>query len=164
MDAHTFSAGEFFRLGWEKAKRFLVYFFCLFLAIFAVNVLLSFFRDALNLSKEGIFLFDALSCFIDLVVGLGLTKVTLDICDDKIPNLSTFLSNFGVFLNYSVGFILFTLVTTLGMFFLIIPGIICFLKFQFFAYFVVDKKLCQGCKLCGVSAAYNDWIRAGWSN
>ncbi|MCK4994894.1 MAG: hypothetical protein KAS13_07630 [Candidatus Omnitrophica bacterium] len=141
MNRNAFSAGELFKIGWTKAKRFLVYFFCLFLLIFAINVFLSIFRNRLGLSNNGLFIFNALSCLIDLVVGLGLTKVTLDICDEKIPNAASFFSSIDFFLNYSVGFILFSLMTTLGMLLFIVPGIVLLLKFQFFAFFIIDKKL-----------------------
>ncbi|MCG2712913.1 MAG: hypothetical protein L6416_11410 [Candidatus Omnitrophica bacterium] len=141
MNMETFSAKEIFSFGWMKAKKFLVLFCGLFLIIFAVNLLLAFFKNTPSRTNESMFLIYALSCFVDLVVGLGLIKVALDICDDKTPGYAVFFYNFDIFLNYTVGFILFSLLTTLGILILVIPGIVWFLKFQFFGYFIVDKKL-----------------------
>lgn len=141
MNAKIISAGEFFSFGWKKTKKFFVYFFCLLLLIFSVNALLSFFDDSTTRAAENIFIFDILSCFFDLIAGLGFARITLDICDGKTPTFSSFFSNFRFFLNYSAGFILFTLLITFGMFLLIIPGIIWFIQFQFFGYLIIDKNL-----------------------
>ncbi len=141
MRANNFSAGEILRFGWMKTKKFFVFFFGIFVLIFSLNFLIAFFENTFSSSNESLFLADTLSCFADLVVGLGLIKIALDICDEKIPDIRSFFSNFDVFLNYAVGFILFSLLVAFGILLLVIPGIICFLKFQFFGHFVVDKRL-----------------------
>ena len=139
MKTDTIDQGDFFKFGWLKTKKFIGYFCCLFLVIFAMNAALSFFKGSLGASSGGQFLYDALSFFIDIIVGLGMTRVVIEICDEHTPDMSAFFFNFRFFLNYAAGSILFMLMITLGFILLIIPGIICFLKFQFFAYFIIDK-------------------------
>ncbi|MFH1093863.1 MAG: hypothetical protein V1739_06900 [Candidatus Omnitrophota bacterium] len=141
MSKNVFSNKEIFRFGWEKTKEFLVFFFGVFIIISAVNFFISFFENMLNKTNESLFLLNVLSCFFDLVVGLGLIKTALDICDDKLPTFAALFSNFDIFLNYAVGFILFSLLVTFGILLFVFPGIIWFLKFQFFGHFVMDKRL-----------------------
>ena len=141
MSASRFSAGELLGFGWEKAKERVIYFLGIFILITAANFLVIFLEHLAGNINGGTFFTDALSCFIDLVFGAGLIKVALTIYDNKHPSLMTFISSFDIFLNYAVGFILYSLIIVFGIILLVIPGVIWSIQFQFFGHFIVDKHL-----------------------
>ena len=72
---------------------------------------------------------------------MGLIKIALRFCDNQKAKLADLFSCLPLFFKYLFGLILYRLIVLGGMILLIIPGIIWAIKFQFFDYFIVDKKL-----------------------
>lgn len=78
---------------------------------------------------------------IFLEVQMGLIKITLKFCDNGKGEFADLFSCFPLFFKYLVGTILYGLIILGGTILLIVPGIIWGIKFQFFSYFIVDKRL-----------------------
>ena len=72
---------------------------------------------------------------------MGLIKIALKFCDGQKGKFDDLFAHFHLFFKYLAGSILYSLITLAGTILLIIPGIIWGIKFQYFAYFIVDKGL-----------------------
>ena len=72
---------------------------------------------------------------------MGLVKVALRFCDQEKGRFSDLLSQRRLFFKYLFALILYGLIVFGGTLLLIVPGIIWGIKFWFFDYFVIDKKM-----------------------
>jgi len=72
---------------------------------------------------------------------VGFLKVTLRFCDQEKGRLSDLFSQYRLFFKYFLAYILYGLIVLGGIILFIIPGIIWAIKFQFFPYLIIDKKL-----------------------
>ena len=78
---------------------------------------------------------------LTIVVSMGLVKIALRFCDNEKGELADLFSQYRLFFKYLFAFILYGLIILGGYVLLIIPGIIWGIKFWFFDYFVIDKRL-----------------------
>ena len=78
---------------------------------------------------------------INIILKIGLIKITLSFCDERKPSIGTLFDAFGCFWRYVGVAILYTLIVIGGFLLLIVPGIIWSVKFSLCYYFVVDKGL-----------------------
>ena len=72
---------------------------------------------------------------------MGTIKITLDVLDKGETNLKTLFSYSHLLVKFILGAILYGLIVLGGLILLIVPGIIWAIKYQFFAYLIVDKNL-----------------------
>ena len=141
-----FSKGEAIKFGWRMVKSNLIFFIGLFIADGLIYQLLEFISKS---AKENIpvlsFVSDIVTLVIQIVIQMGLIKISLRIYDNLRGEFADFfadlLSCLPIFLKYLSGIILYILIVLCGMVLLIIPGIIWSVKFSFFGYFIVDKGL-----------------------
>jgi len=76
---------------------------------------------------------------VEIVVQIGLTKITLELYDGKPLNISKFYSLYPLAPRYLGATIIYILITMVGFILFIIPGIIWAIKFGFYSYLIVDK-------------------------
>lgn len=142
-----FSIKESIKLGWEITKKNIGFLVGVVLIAFFVNLIPNFVTEALgenenNASLEILKIVIALAAWIlNLLVSLGMVKVSLAILDKKEKNFSDLFNGYPLLLNFFVGSILYALVVFLGLILFIIPGIYFAIKYQFYSYFIVDKKM-----------------------
>jgi len=78
---------------------------------------------------------------LEVTLSLGLIRVSLDLADGLKGKFTTLFSCTSFFIKYLIAQILYNLIVLGGLILLVIPGIIWAIKFQFFAYLIVDKRL-----------------------
>jgi len=74
------------------------------------------------------------------IANMGIIKITLDVCDNRKPDLASFFSPLPQLLYFLVGAFLYNTMVTVGLFFLIVPGVILALTFQFYSYLIIDQQ------------------------
>ncbi len=76
-----------------------------------------------------------------LILDLGIIGIVLNILDGKKTKYVDLFSKYEFFVNYLIGTVLYALMMFLGFVLLIVPGIIVAVRFPFFGYFIVEKKM-----------------------
>lgn len=137
-----FSKGKAIAFGWEAMKKNF-WFFCILLIIAAVmqtlpNSLSSYYEKRMPLLSAA---FGIISLIASTIVAIGLIKISLKLYDNTKPKLSELFAVRGVFLKYLLSSILYGLAVLGGLVLLIVPGLIIWIRCQFFGYLIVDKNL-----------------------
>lgn len=142
MSYKTFSVKEALTFGWKTTISRLSFFVPLMLIIFGV-ALVPGILNSLFESENTLFSFfvSLLSWFIQLAVGIGTTVIALDIYRRRKPRLSSLYSHLDLFVPFFVGGLIYVGAVFIGSLLLLVPGVILYLKLQFFSYLVVDKKI-----------------------
>ena len=142
MVTQSFSKKEAISYGWKTTKANFKFFILLMLSLFAINVFPGILRDNITDKNSLIaFLISIISWILQLIVGLGLIKIALEIQDHKKTRYSDLFSESHMVVNYFLASFLYGLIVVAGLILLIAPGIIWGIKFQYFSYFIVDKEM-----------------------
>ena len=140
MATEKFSRGEAIRFGWETVKSNIGFFIVLFLLAFVIIIIPEIIGGMIKERLPIIsFIFGIASWILQLIIGMGLTRITINFSDGKRGDFGDLFSCFHLLPRYLLGSILYGLIVMAGMILLIIPGIIWAIKFQFFSYLIVDK-------------------------
>jgi len=75
------------------------------------------------------------------IMAMGMTRIVLKFVDGGRGDFNDLFSNFDVFLDYLGASVLYGLIVLGGLCLLIVPGIIWAIRFGFFGYFILDRKL-----------------------
>jgi uncharacterized membrane protein len=78
---------------------------------------------------------------VSLIVQVGMTKILLDLHDGKKVNFSHLWSHYHLVITYFLASLLYGLMVVVGLILLIVPGVYLALKFQFYGFLIVDKKM-----------------------
>ncbi|NQU17823.1 MAG: hypothetical protein HQ564_07125 [Candidatus Saganbacteria bacterium] len=141
MANKKFSIGEALVYGWDKFKSNLGFFILLLLLIAAINFVLGVIKAVAKGSPLFSFIVDFVSLLVQLLIGLGLIKITLKLCDDQKPEFSDLFVDVSQFLKFAMASLLYFLAFIGGTLLLVIPGIIFGIKFAFYGYLMVEKNL-----------------------
>jgi hypothetical protein len=124
--------GEAVEFGWNSVKSHLVFFIGIFLLFFALSFMI----------------FGASAIATRVVLGilvagisLGYFKVATDLVDEKAPEFKELFSCFSLLLKYLVATILYLIIVSVGLFLLVIPGVIWAVQFGFYPYAIVRDRL-----------------------
>jgi uncharacterized membrane protein len=83
-----------------------------------------------------------LSVAVSLYLSVGLIKMYLKLADNKkIEYKDLFNANAEEIIRYLIGSILYGLIILAGFILLVIPGIYFGIKYQYYSYLIIDKKL-----------------------
>jgi len=142
MTKKDFSIEETLTFGWNTMKAN----FWFFVGVLIVAGLIFFIPRviATMLQRESAglsFLFNIIGWIADIIIAIGLITIALKFLDNKKPEFDDLFSFKPYFWQYLLGSILYGLIVMGGFFLFVIPGIYWAIKFQFFGYFIVDKKL-----------------------
>lgn len=143
MSPRYFSKSEAVLFGWNTLKKNLEFLVCLFVIILAMSglmglVMSSFTEEAPN---ELIIAASVIFGAANVLISMGVIKISLKFCDQDQARFSDLFSAYPVFLKYLAGSILYGLIVLLGLLALIIPGVYLAVKYQFYDYLIVDKKM-----------------------
>lgn len=142
MATEKFSKGEAIRFGWETMKSNFGFFIVLFLLAFMIIVIPEIIGGMIKGRLPIIsFIFGIASWILQLIIGMGLTRITINFADGKSSDFGDLFSCLHLLPRYLLGSILYGLIVIAGTILLIIPGIIWAIKFQFFSYLIVDKEM-----------------------
>lgn len=146
MAEKKFSISEAFKFGWSTWKSNIGFFLGLtviWLAISSVpsivDLLVKNQQSTLTLALVPIF--RLLYWPIELIVGMGLLKISLKFVDGEKAEFADLYNSFRLFWRFLGASILFTLIAFAGVLLLIIPGIILGIKYGYAPYAVIDKEL-----------------------
>lgn len=135
----NFSKSEAIKFGWEIAKKHIWF----FVVIFVIMALVSMAPNSINnYTKNNFpllaFVLTIIIWAVQMIIQMGLINVSLKFVDGKKPEYSD-LFYYTPIVNYIAGSILYGLIVFLGFILLIIPGIYFAIKYQFYAYLIIDK-------------------------
>lgn len=138
----NFTYGEVINVGWEKMKKHFWFFVGLLIIICLAQTIPTGFA---NLFKEKIVILYALfiiaAWVIQIIVKIGTVKITLSILDRGEAKLGMLFAFANLFIKFVLGTLLYMVIVLGGLILLIVPGIIWAIKYQFFAYLIIDKNL-----------------------
>ena len=150
MSHNVFDPIDPIRFGWNTLKSNLKFFFVL-MVIVAVLYNLPSLIWTLVLSEAAasdssiiiaVFALIAVaSGIIYLVMELGLLDISLSFRDGLLPQIQDLFRQYPLLLKYLAAYIIYSLMVFIGFMLLIVPGIYLGLKYQFYGYLIVDKRL-----------------------
>lgn len=135
-----FSKKEAIDFGFESAKKNFRYFVSVSLLVLVIYILLQGYEKIVLFQHVPplYFVVTILVWIFDVIISMGIIKITLAILDKKNPRvLDVFYTK--PIINYIIVSIIRSLIVLVGFIFFIIPGIIFAIKLQFAEYLVVDK-------------------------
>jgi uncharacterized membrane protein len=133
---------EALRFGWDTVKANIGFFIALLVVAFLIQVIPrvigEVIYDRLPLVSLVLYL---IATVLEIVVSLGLIKVSVNFCDGIKGKLDDLLSSFHLVLQYFAAALVYFLIVIAGLFLLVVPGVIWFIKYSLFPYFIVDQKM-----------------------
>jgi hypothetical protein len=137
-----FSIDEALKFGWNTMKTNFWFFFGILVVAWVV-VYVPFIMGSLlrNTSFLLYLLFTLIGWVLQLMVSIGLIKISLKFCSGETPEFNDLFRFKGYFWRYLGGTLLVALTVTVGFMFFVIPGVIWAIMFQFYAFLIIDKNL-----------------------
>jgi uncharacterized membrane protein len=87
----------------------------------------------------GATLFSVLLSVLNMVMTMGVIKISLALIDQKPTHVGDMFSTWYGLLHYFLATMTFVLIIVIGLSFLIFPGIYLALRLQFYSYFIVEE-------------------------
>lgn len=142
MSNKRFVIGEAVKFGWKTTKDSIGFFIALIIVAFLIEIIPRVVGDIIAPRFHIISVILYLTATVlDIVVSLGLLKVSIKFCDGKKAKLDDLLSSFNLVLSYFAATLVYLFIVAAGMVLLVIPGLVWSIKYSLFPYFIVDKKL-----------------------
>lgn len=141
MQHNTFSKREALAFGWRQTKKHFVVLAGAVLLATVVQSLVNLFTD-MAADRNYLLLqlvFSILGVVVQLIVGMGMIRLALHYSEDKKIALHHAFRPTGEFVQYVAGSLFYLGIVIVGMILLIVPGVIWGLRYQFFAYLVIEK-------------------------
>jgi uncharacterized membrane protein len=161
MSPRFFSKSEAVLFGWNTLKKNFRFFLGLLAIILVVNILISLVMSSFT-EEAPEALIIAVSIFsglLDLLISIGIIKITLKFCDQEQASFGELFSARWLLVNYLAGSIIYGIMVAIGLIFLVIPGIYLAVKYQFYDYLIIDKGMgpVQSIKSSGVLTEGVKW-------
>lgn len=142
MGVKKFSKGEAIKFGWDTMKKNLGFFIGVLIIIFLIFLPFNIISKQTQKDAPVIYIVvQIISYLLNLVISMGLIKISLKLCDNEKVKLGDLFSSVKFFFEYLISSILYTLIIIGGTILLIVPGIIWAIKYQFYGYFIIEKGL-----------------------
>lgn len=140
MERQGFSVGDVLKFSFEEWKKN----WALWLGITLFAVLIPMIPQALlmNISEDAILPqigLNVIRLLLTILVHMGILTVAIMAAKQQSFTFSDFFSKFHLFPSYLLGKILFLAGFIIGLFLLIVPGIVFALKFNLWPFFVLDR-------------------------
>lgn len=142
MAQNSFSIGEAVSFGWETTKKNLWFLVVTTLIVTVISVIPAIIEG--QLPKDQAFFrvsIGIIGRIAEIIMSIGMIVISLKLIDGKKPSLRDLYIHYNLFLNYFVASILYGLIVLAGYILLIAPGVIWTVKYQFYGYYVIDKKM-----------------------
>lgn len=134
-----FVIGEAFRFGWQKMKEH----FWFFAGLFVVTLIVQGLQDhysKIPFGKQAYAPFLTLClAVLNIIMQIGMIRIALYLHDGQAASFPDLFSQWRLFFKYIFSAILYGLIVFGGLLLLIVPGIMWGVRFQFYAYYVIDK-------------------------
>ncbi len=140
MNAHRFSIAEALRFGWRTTTGNPGFFFGLGILVLAIILGLNAAAALVNSYSEGWALFlGIIALVVGIVLDVGLIVITLRFCDGNRGTVADLFIHYPPGPRYFISRLIYFLMVVAGIVFLIVPGVIIAVIFQFCGYHVVDE-------------------------
>jgi uncharacterized membrane protein len=141
MSPRFFSKSEAVLFGWNTLKKNFGFFLGMLAIVVAVNLLVGLVMSLFSeeAPKVLVIAVSAISWILDLLISMGVIRITLKFCDQEQATYRDLFSAYRLLLNYLVGSIVYGIMVAIGFVFLIAPGIYLAVKYQFYDYLIIDK-------------------------
>ncbi len=140
MSAHRFSIAEALRFGWRTTTGNCGFFIVVGILVLAITLGLNGAVVEMNSYSEGwAFILGIIALVAGIVLDVGLIVITLRFCDGNRGTVTDLFIHYPLGPRYFISKLIFILMVLVGMVFLIVPGVILALVFQFCGYHVVDE-------------------------
>ncbi len=142
MKENSFSIKEALSFGWETFSKHIWYFLALFLGLSVIFSILGFMQEIAKEMRPPLFVaLNLIGVVFNVIISIGLIRMALSfVHKTKASIRESFTPSAQFFFPYIVGSFLYALIIIGGTILLIIPGIIWAVTYQFYAYFILDKK------------------------
>jgi len=142
MTTSRFSIGDAVRFGWDTTKDNILFFIGVLIVMLVAEMVPRVVGDLMVRDFLVVaIMFYIVSAVLNMVLTMGFIRILLKFCDGAKPGFSDLFSCFHLFFKYLGAAILYGLIVLGGLILLIVPGIIWAIKFQFFAYVLVERGL-----------------------
>lgn len=133
-----FSIGEAVGFGWETFKKN----YLLFIALAAIDLIISGLPNfKLEIAKNVSSTINPVIWLLEELVQIGVITIVLKVIDSKKTDLGDMFENIRLYWRYLSGTLLYGLIVFIGFILLIVPGVIWAIKYQFYGYLIIDKKM-----------------------
>ncbi|MDO8504465.1 MAG: DUF975 family protein [Candidatus Liptonbacteria bacterium] len=136
-----FSRREVIRFGWEATKKNFWFFCWVLMIVFVVSGISSFANKGMEKAPFFAGLINLTAVIFGIIIQMGIIKITLKITDGQTPVFDDLFSETKLFWRYAGATLVYAGIVVAGLVLFIVPGIIWGLKFQFYRYLIVDKKM-----------------------
>lgn len=135
-----FSIKEELVWGWNALRANLSILMMIFIAFIIIHGILGYLAALASMKQIALsFAIGLVQYIVSAILTMGLIKIALKICDDRIPDVGDLFSSYPLVVNYIIASIVYGLMVIVGFIFLIVPGIYLAIKHQFYTYLIVDK-------------------------
>ena len=138
----SFCIGEAIKVGWEKFKAHYLFMWIIFGVTIGVSIFFNLLQHGVDKNSFAHLVITLLSVATGITLQLWLIRAYLDLIDlDKEGEVKALFVHYRLMWRYLGAAILYGIIVVLGLIALIVPGIYFALKYQFYAYLIVDKNL-----------------------
>ncbi|MFH1186580.1 MAG: hypothetical protein V1697_00200 [Candidatus Levyibacteriota bacterium] len=137
-----FSKKEAIKLGFQTAKKNIIFFIGIFVIVTLVFALTTLIQSSTVFNKDAAsFIIGNILVFVvNMVIDMGLIRIAIKFADHEKPVFSDLFYTPSL-INYILTSVMSSVIVLIGLVLFIVPGIIFALKIQFSSYLVVDKGL-----------------------
>ncbi|MGB0756957.1 MAG: hypothetical protein ACPGO5_00705 [Patescibacteria group bacterium] len=139
MKEAPFTIKKVFSYSWTMYKHHIGFLVLLMLALFGVSMFFGWVQGLAEDSQMLLMLITGISWLVQIIIGMILIHVVLQLLDTHKASLQTATESFVSFWRYLGGVLLTSLIVTAGFFLLIIPGVYLAIRLQFVQYLIIDK-------------------------
>ncbi|MBU4304298.1 MAG: hypothetical protein KJ893_01520 [Candidatus Omnitrophica bacterium] len=140
MNDRKFSGEEAIRFGWEAMKKNFLFFAVFLVVITSIGFGLGIADAIMEENTPASIAVGLLASIFQLAIGIAMLTLTLGICDRGNAEIEDIFSGWPRIGHYFLGSLLYGLIVFLGMLLLFVPGVIWAIKFQFYSFYIIDKK------------------------
>jgi len=127
-----FSKKEAISLGFDLAKKNIIFFIGIFVIVVVISSISSAIQMGVALEKQPMLyiLLNILTFIVNAIIGMGLIKISLEFIDNKKPKFSDIFHTKNL-VNFILASLIRGVITFIGFILLIIPGIIFSIRLQY---------------------------------
>lgn len=144
MKTRQFSVGEMMRYGFGKWLRRPWFFLRVLLTAFSIvmlPIICAFFFYLFGINDFLFWAFLLISLVLAFLMKLGFKKISLSFVNQEKPSVSDLFSVWPQFGKYLLATVLYILITLIGFFLLVIPGVMIGLRYSLYPYFILENDL-----------------------